>query len=288
MFEHAADSLILHDRGRIIEVNQQACRSLGYTREELLRMSLFDIEVGYSKEFLIDLWEKGEDVVTLSGIYRRKDGLTFPTEIRAGEITYRGQTLRLATARDVSARKQAEEALQESEQYYRSLFNNMLNGYAYCQMYFEQGRPVDFIFLNVNKAFGDLTGLKDVIGKKVSEVIPGIRESDPDFLEMFGRVALTGIPDRVDIYVESLKMWFSISVYSPLKEYFVAIFDVITERKRAEEALQASEAELREGQGELPESCPSAFDCPRSRTETASPGVARRSIPAASRIGHGS
>jgi PAS domain S-box-containing protein len=247
LFENAADSLILHDKGRIIKVNRQACRSLGYTREELLGMSLFDIEVGYDKKFLIDLWEKGEDAVTLSGIYRRKDGLTFSTEIKAGGITYRGQTLRLAAARDVSARKQAEEALQESEKYYRSLFNNMLNGYAYCQMYFEQGRPVDFIFLNVNKAFGDLTGLKDVIGKKGSEAIPGIRESDPKFLEMCGRVALTGIPERVEVYVESLKMWFSISVYSPLKEYFVAIFDIITDRKRAEEALRTSEEALRQG-----------------------------------------
>jgi PAS domain S-box-containing protein len=187
-------------------------------------------------------------VVTLSGIYRRKDGLTFPTEIRAGEIIYGGQTLRLAAARDVSARKQAEEALQESEDFYRSLFNNMLNGYAYCQMYFEQGRPVDFIFLNVNEAFGDLTGLKEVIGKKVSEAIPGIRESDPEFLEMCGRVALTGISERAECYVESLKMWFEISVFSPLKEYFVAIFDAISERKRAEEALRASEAALRQSQ----------------------------------------
>ena len=48
-------------------------------------MSVFDIEVGYSKDFLINLWEKGEGVVTLSGIYRRKDGLTFPAEIRAGQ-----------------------------------------------------------------------------------------------------------------------------------------------------------------------------------------------------------
>jgi PAS domain S-box-containing protein len=245
IFEHATDNLILHDRGRIIEVNQQSCRSLGYTREELLRMSVFDIEVGYSKDFLIDLWEKGGGVVTLSGIYRRKDGLTFPAEIRAGEIFYRGQTMRLVAARDVSARMQAEEALRESEEYYRSLFSNMLNGYAYCQMCFEQEQPVDFIFLNVNKAFGDLTGLMEVIGKKVSEVIPGIREADPDFLEMCGRVAATGIPERAECYLGSLKMWFSISVYSPLKEYFVAIFDVITERKQAEEALRDREAKYR-------------------------------------------
>ncbi len=99
LFENAADSLILHDKGRVIEVNQQTCRFLGYTREDLLQMSVFDIEVGYSKEFLFDLWERGGDVVTLSGLYRAKDGLTIPTEIRAGEITYRGQSLRLAAAR---------------------------------------------------------------------------------------------------------------------------------------------------------------------------------------------
>jgi PAS domain S-box-containing protein len=87
--------------------------------------------------------------------------------------------------------------------------------------------------------------LKDVKGKKVSEVIPGIQEADPELLERYGRVASTGKPEVFETYVESLKMWFSISVYSPQKEYFVAVFDVITTRKLAEEMLRSSEEQFR-------------------------------------------
>jgi PAS domain S-box-containing protein len=141
-------------------------------------------------------------------------------------------------------------ALRESERLYRSLFDNMLNGFAYCRMYFEQNQPADFIYLDVNSAFEALTGLQDVVGKRASEVIPGIREDDPELLEVCGRAALTGTAERFEIYLKSMRMWFSISVYSPQPEHFVAVFDVITERKRAEEALRGSltekEALLRE------------------------------------------
>jgi PAS domain S-box-containing protein len=145
---------------------------------------------------------------------------------------------------DITTSKQMESALQESENLYRSLFENILNGFAYCQMLFEQNEPQDFIYLKVNSAFETLTGLKDVVGKRVSEVIPGIQESDPELLEICGRVALTGKPERFEKYVEALKMWFSISVYSPGKAYFVALFDVITERKRVEEELKLKERML--------------------------------------------
>jgi len=138
-------------------------------------------------------------------------------------------------------RKKAEEALRENEELYRSLFENMLNGFAYCKMLFHQNQPQDFIYLNVNNSFEALTGLKNVIGKKVSEVIPGIRESDPKLFEICGRVALSGRPERFEIYVDALGAWFWISVYSPRKEYFVAVFDVITERKKGGEALRESE-----------------------------------------------
>ena len=136
------------------------------------------------------------------------------------------------------------EALRKSEEHYRSLFENMLNGFAHCQLLFENGRPSDFLDLDVNNSFEKLTGLKDVVGKKISEVIPGIRESDPELFEIYGRVALTGRPERFETYVGALKMWFSISAYSPKKEHFVAVFEVITERKRAEEAIRKLNHEL--------------------------------------------
>jgi PAS domain S-box-containing protein len=140
---------------------------------------------------------------------------------------------------EIARRKRVEETLRESEERFHSLFENMLNGFAYCRMLIEEGRPPDFIYLEVNRAFGTLTGLKDVVGKKASEAIPGIQVTDPELLERYARVSQTGVPESFETYVEALHMWFSISVYSPQQGYFVAVFDVITDRKRAEQELQA-------------------------------------------------
>lgn len=127
----------------------------------------------------------------------------------------------------------------DSETSYRSLFDNMLEGFAYCRMlYDDHNRPVDFVYLSVNEAFGRLTGLKNVINKQVSEVIPGILEQNPELFEIYNQVALTGIPQKFDLDLKQLDKCLAISVYSSEKGFFVVVFDDITERKHIEEKLR--------------------------------------------------
>ncbi len=186
-----------------------------------------------------ELSEDNREQPIAEEMFLRLDGKAVIGEFSGVPIHYRGRDGGLVFFRDIAERKLSEQALKESEKLYRSLFENMLNGFAYCRMLFDdKGAPEDFIYLAVNQTFEQQTGLRDVIGKRVSEVIPGIRESDPQLLERYGQVATTGKPERFEIYVSSLEMWFWVSVYSPASGYFVAVFDVVTERKKAEEKLR--------------------------------------------------
>jgi PAS domain S-box-containing protein len=145
-------------------------------------------------------------------------------------------------------KRQSENALRESEKKYRSLFENMLDGFAYCRMIFdEKDNPVDFEYLEINEAFERLTGLKReaVIGKKVTEAIPGTEKANPELFEIYGRVAVTCKEEKFEIYFKPLSRWFSISVYCPMKGYFAAVFEDITQSKQAGEALRKLNRHLR-------------------------------------------
>ena len=134
-------------------------------------------------------------------------------------------------ARDITRRVHAEDR-------YRSLFDNMLEGFSQCKMFFDGDKPVEYTHLTVNPAFTRLTGLNDVIGKPITECIPGLREANPELFQIYGRVARSGVPERFETFVSEMKMWFSISVYSTEMDHFIVLFDNITERKKAEEQVR--------------------------------------------------
>jgi signal transduction histidine kinase len=90
-----------------------------------------------------------------------------------------------------------------------------------------------------------MTGLKDVVGKKITEVFPEIKASNPELFEIYDRLALTGQPEKFEIFLKFLNRYFSVSTYSPSKGYLVAVFDDITQSKQAGEQLQKKEERAR-------------------------------------------
>lgn len=133
--------------------------------------------------------------------------------------------------------------LVESEKTYRSFFNSMPDGFAYHKVILDRDeKPIDYVFLEVNPAFEKLTGLKkqDVIDKKVTEVIHGIKKDPADWIGKYGEVAITGKEARFEDYSVYLKRWYSIAAYSPRKGYFVVIFNDITARKTVEGTFKKS------------------------------------------------
>lgn len=120
LIEQAGDGIFLHDSaGRLLDVNRQACESLGYSRKELLSMTVADIDLKFSAEDFIEQWKTiGPDQpVPMRGVHRRKDGSTFPVEVSVRQIDdpHHGPCL-LALVRNINTRLQIEEALASTNQ----------------------------------------------------------------------------------------------------------------------------------------------------------------------------
>lgn len=138
---------------------------------------------------------------------------------------------------DIAERKHVEQALQEGEERYRLLFENMVEGFSLHEIILEEnGKPVDYRFLVVNPAFEQLTGLKaeNIIGRTALEVLPNL---EPIWIEKYGRVALNGESVSFEDYVQELKRYFSVKAFCPKRGHFATIFEDITERKQAENEI---------------------------------------------------
>ncbi len=127
VFELAPNAFFILDiRGKIKDVNRQACLSLGYSRDELLRLNIKELRTGISKNKINDIVRsvtKGQHTI-VEGYHQRKDGSIFPVEISVGVFEERDPSLFLAIVRDISELKQTEQSLLASRRRYRTIFND--------------------------------------------------------------------------------------------------------------------------------------------------------------------
>ena len=147
---------------------------------------------------------------------------------------------------DVTERAEALLAARESAEQYRTLLENMLEGFVYGRIIGDdRGRAVDFVFLAANPAYYRLTGLSDAVGKRAMELLPDVKETNPEIIESYGRVAATGEPAEFDVELAALGKWLHVSATRPREGEFVAFLSDVTERIRAERYAKDSEERLR-------------------------------------------
>ena len=144
----------------------------------------------------------------------------------------------------VTEQMQAREKPDISSALIRNVLDNMLSGYICFRIVYEHGLPADFIFEDLNAAFENIYGLENVTGRRFTEVMPGVADSNQEFFCKLLEVAKRGIPERFESCRPDLNQWFDYMIYSPEEGFVVAIIDNITRRRLAEEELRQCEERL--------------------------------------------
>jgi len=190
---------------------------------------------------------------TLFGIetYRRKqDGSELIVSISAAPVYDDSGSIDeiMLIFQDITARKQSEAALRDSELRYRTLFETMDQGFCVCEMLFsENGEPIDYRFLEVNQVFEQMTGLEQATGKTARQLVPNL---EAFWFETYGRVVLTGEPARFEHRSEAMNRWFEVRAFpigDPQSHKFAILFTNISDRKQVEQSLRESEERWRLG-----------------------------------------
>jgi PAS domain S-box-containing protein len=193
--------------------------------------------------------QKGEVVTDEEYVLLHSDGRRIPILCNAGPILdENGQVLGGVIAwRDITERKKAEQALRESQKRYRTLFNTMLEGFCIIEVIFDaENRPSDYRFLEVNPAFKQQSGLSDVVGRKISEIVP---DFGAYWVEMYGRVALTGRPERSIRQAQGFDRWFDANAYrlgGPESRQVAVVFTDVSQYMKTQEALRTANEQYRQ------------------------------------------
>ncbi|NBD34585.1 MAG: PAS domain S-box protein, partial [Chloroflexi bacterium] len=248
VLENLPGGLFAHDLdGHLLLVNEMSARNTGYSQEELLDMTVADIDPSsVTRDDRAHLWhqlDEGE-TITLHSTHVRKDGSKYPVEVYLSNITLKGEPIILGVAMDITQRKQAEEALRESEERFRDVFETSPIGIAMVD-------TATQLFLDAND------GLLRILGYSLDE-LKQLTVMDVTHLEDWAREAemvrayLEGSASRYAVAKRFIRKdgeirWVRITgaVMTGISdgETPVAIANVvdITQRKRAEEALRESE-----------------------------------------------
>jgi PAS domain S-box-containing protein len=238
--EHASDAVFwMNSQGRIVYVNEAACCSLGYSRQELLSLSIADIDPLLPQEAWEKIWKevKARHSVMVETQHRTKRGKLFPVEITATYLEFEGKEYSFASARNITERKRADERIKASEERFRKAF--MTGADAFFIQMLDEGR-----YIEVNDRFEEIYGYTrfEVIGKTVSQlglyVDPAEREKVVSTIKSCGRIRNLEIRGRKK-GGELITVLLSANLLgrSDGKSILGVVRD-ITEQKRAEEQLR--------------------------------------------------
>jgi diguanylate cyclase (GGDEF)-like protein/PAS domain S-box-containing protein len=242
LFNESRDGIAVADAEtkRLVQVNQAMCKMSGYTREEFEGMGLNDIHPEEALPYVLEQFErqaKGEARIAADIPVKRKDGSVLFADVNSAPLSIGGRLCLLGVFRDITERKLAEEALQEKERRYRSLWESANEGFCLHDLVTDaSGQAVDYRILEVNPAYERITGLKadDVVGRLASQVYG---TGDAPYLDIYARVASTGVSESFEAYLPRLGRHFSISVFSPSPGLLATAFSDISERMAHEEVL---------------------------------------------------
>jgi PAS domain S-box-containing protein len=246
LMEQAAEAIFVHGiNGQVVDVNQQACISLGYTREELLSMNIADIDAEATENKKGGLfWPKvlAGQSVTFKSKMKRGDGNILPVEVTLGPITLGKEIFVIGFSRDITERTKAEDALRTSEAKYRELINGM-NDTAWV---------IDFDanFIDVNDAAVKVLGYSreellsmgptDIDNSLSREQIRDLVKRMPaDQIQVFETAHTTKDGKTIPVEISS-----SLVTYHG-KQAVLGIARDITERKKMMNALRESEEKYR-------------------------------------------